>query len=172
VIIVPADQIKNEPPSRILCTTVSDYLQAHTASTLGSDAGLDVRGATYIKIAIEPTIIPTTLEAAVGVEDAVIKALQRYIHPLTGGPDEDGWVFGATICRTELFALLEGIQDVDHVQDIVLRVEDEVKAGDVVMGPEQLPFSGEHKVNIQSPGASPNRAARPLDSTCSDIAVG
>jgi hypothetical protein len=102
----------------------------------------------------------------------VIKALQRYIHPLTGGPDEDGWVFGATICRTELFALLEGIQDVDHVQDIVLRVEDEVKAGDVVMGPEQLPFSGEHKVSIQSPDASPNRAARPLDSTCADSAVG
>ena len=172
VIIVPVHQIKNEPPSRILCTTVADYLKAHTANTLGSDTGLDVRGAKYIQIAIEPTIIPTTLEAAVGVEDAVIKTLQRYIHPLTGGPDEDGWVFGATICRTELFALLESIQDVDHVQDIVIRVEDEVKAGDVVMGPEQLPFSGEHKVNIQSPGASSKRAASPLDSTCADSAVG
>jgi predicted phage baseplate assembly protein len=172
VIIVPANQRTNEPPGRILRNIVSDYLQARTANTLGTDARLHVRGATYIEITVEPTIIPTTLEAAVGVEDAVIKTLQRYIHPLTGGPCGDGWAFGATVCRTELFALLEGIEDVDHVQDIVMRVTGEVQAGDVVMGPEQLPFSGEHQVNIQSLGASPNRAVKPLDSTCSDVAMG
>lgn len=159
VIIVPDSQRRGEPPSRVLIDIVLNDLKARTAYAISASNHIHVRGAGYIEIAVEPTIVPTTLEAAARAEDAVIAALQHYIHPLTGGPCKDGWAFGGTVCRTELFALLEGIAEVDHVPDIVIRVKGEVQGDDVVMGPDQLPFSGEHKVNIQLPGAQPERGA-------------
>ena len=171
VLIVPGNQTTDEAPSRVLVNTVTNDLKARMSSTICASERLHVKGADYIGIAVEATIVPISLEATAKVEDAVITALNRYIHPLTGGPDGDGWAFGDTVCRTELFALLEGIEDVDHVPDIVIRVNDTVQAGDVVMAPTQLPFSGEHKVNIQPPGTPPNRAERQLDSTCQEVPV-
>ena len=169
VLIVPTNQTASESPTRILINTVTHYLKMRMSSTISANEGLHVRGADYIGIAVEPTIVPTTLEATAQVEDAVISALKRYIHPLTGGPDGDGWAFGDTLCRTELFALLEGIEGVDHVPDIVIRINDSIQAGDIVMAPDQLPFSQEHKVNIQPPGASVSRVEPQLDSTCQEV---
>jgi predicted phage baseplate assembly protein len=169
VIIVPDTQTQGEPPSRVLLDLVLNDLKARTAYAMSANDRIHVRGAGYIDIAVEPTIVPTTLEAAAEVEEAVIAALKYYMHPLTGGPCQDGWAFGGTVCRTELFALLEGIADVDHVIDMVIRVKGEVQADDVVMRPDQLPFSGAHKVNIQLPGAQPKPGVSSRHSTCLDV---
>jgi hypothetical protein len=50
----------------------------------------------------------------------VVETLRRFLHPLTGGPDGDGWAFGRNIYVSELYELLEGIAGVDYVPDIVL----------------------------------------------------
>lgn len=54
------------------------------------------------------------------VRDAVVAACASFLHPLSGGPDGNGWPFGRPIYLSELYALLESVLGVDYVPDITL----------------------------------------------------
>jgi hypothetical protein len=51
---------------------------------------------------------------------AVAAALERFLDPLLGGTDGDGWPFGRDVYCSELYALLERLPEVDYVPDIQL----------------------------------------------------
>lgn len=48
-------------------------------------------------------------------------AIERFLDRLQGGPAGDGWPFGRAVYRSELFQLLEGIPEVDHVESLAIR---------------------------------------------------
>jgi predicted phage baseplate assembly protein len=149
VVIVPDTQKADEEPRRLLRDVVADSLKKKAANTVVAPDHIHVNGARYVKLTVKSTIVPASLDEAAQVEQEVLDILQRYIHPLTGGPDESGWEFGRGICRSEIFALLERVQGVDHVADLTLSVDDKEQQNDITIGPDQLVFSGEHKVNFK-----------------------
>ena len=148
VIIVPDTQQADENPTRLLLNIVEDYLRQHSANLVSAADQIHVIGADYVEIAMEPTITPTSLQVAARVEEGVLSALKRFIHPLTGGPLGEGWEFGQTLARSHLFALLESVEGVDYVKALSVRVNGEIREGDVDIDEHTLPFSGEHKVKI------------------------
>lgn len=83
-------------------------------------------------------------------------ALYRYFHPLSGGPDGDGWPFGRPVHVGEVHAVLQRIDGVDFVADALLRPADPVSGdlGDAVerieLDRHALVFSSEHHVRIGS----------------------
>ena len=166
VVIVPDTQKADERPTRLLRDVVADSLKKKAANTVVAADYIHVTGASYVKLTVKPTIVPVSLNAAAQVEQDVLSALQRYIHPLTGGPSGSGWEFGKGICRSEIFGLLEGIKDVDHVADLTLSVADKEQDGDVTILPNQLVFSGEHKINFTLEDQPLNGARKTLFSEC------
>ncbi|VVB91606.1 Uncharacterised protein [uncultured archaeon] len=52
------------------------------------------------------------------VIDNVEKSIRKYFDPLEGGKDGNGWHLGRDIYRSEIYQLIESIQDVDHVEKI------------------------------------------------------
>ena len=58
---------------------------------------------------------PTTL-----VRQRAIDVLYRYINPLTGGVDGDGWPFDTDLNAAPLAQMLESIEGVDRVEEVLL----------------------------------------------------
>jgi predicted phage baseplate assembly protein len=58
---------------------------------------------------------PSTL-----VRQRAVDALARYLNPLTGGSDNEGWPFDADLNTATLSQLLESIEGVDRVDEVLL----------------------------------------------------
>jgi len=61
---------------------------------------------------------------------AVEDKLKGFFSPLTGGDSEDGWEFGRAISRSEIFSLIEQINDVDRVKLLAITKSGTAYAGD------------------------------------------
>ncbi len=168
VLVVPDSQQADEEPARLLIKIVEDYLLEHSANLVSAANRIHVAGARYVKIVVEPTLVPVNLEAAARVESEALTRLERFIHPITGGPDQSGWEFGKKICRAEIFALLEGIADVDHVKDLKISANGVAQAGDVILDSFSLPFSGEHRININLNGQQAGSQQATQASECAE----
>jgi uncharacterized phage protein gp47/JayE len=151
VLIVP-DSKENKPlPTRQLIKQVTDTLKETSANVVATPDHIHVQGVNYVEVVVNTTIIPSDINAAATVEDAVRKALKQYINPLTGGPEKNGWEFGRMVCLSEIYALLESIPDVDFIESLVLYANGKAQPRDVFIDPFSLPFSGEHVVNLKLP---------------------
>jgi hypothetical protein len=77
----------------------------------------------------------------------VVEALDRFLHPLTGGAG-DGWPFGRAPHRSELFALIEATAGVDHVDSLTIEAEPPFAQLDVDTRRRCLIWSGAHRVSV------------------------
>lgn len=152
VLIVPDTKDDKPEPTRQLIKIVKEGLEKFGANTVAAPKHIHVRRPIYIEITVEVTVIPATIDAATTIESDLKDALKRYIHPLTGGPEKDGWEFGRTICFSEIFALAESTPEVDFIEDLVLLANGAKQKDDIKLDRYTLPFSGEHKINVKLPG--------------------
>lgn len=120
VIIVPNEPESPRPtPSLVLLSQVQTYLRERCPPT----ADLWVAGPEWIAVNVEATVVVTSVEDADPAGDAARSALQRYLHPLTGGSDGQGWSLGRWPHASDLSALLEAIRGVDHVGSLTVSFE-------------------------------------------------
>ena len=81
-------------------------------------------------------------------------ALNRHFHPLSGGPDRDGWPFGRPILVGEVYAVLQGVTGTELVEEVRLYAADPLTGtrGEQVTridpGPHALVFSYQHQVQV------------------------
>jgi hypothetical protein len=54
------------------------------------------------------------------VRQRAVDLLYRYINPLTGGVDGDGWPFDTDLNAAPIAQLLEAIEGVDRVEEVLL----------------------------------------------------
>ena len=91
---------------------------------------------------------PARLQAAAGRE------LYRYLHPLTGGPDGQGWPFGRPVHMGEIFSVLQQVHGTELVEDVRLFAADPItgERGQAVQRLEvadnALVFSYGHQVRV------------------------
>ena len=85
--------------------------------------------------------------SAVAARAAV--ALREFLHPLSGGPQGNGWPIGRSVYRSEILALLDAIETVEHVADLSLTADEDTPAqcGDIAICPKGLVTSGEHRIS-------------------------
>jgi hypothetical protein len=82
-------------------------------------------------------------------EDAE-RALNRYLHPLTGGEGRDGWPFGAALRYSKLMQQLFADPRVDSVAELQILVDGEAApvCTDVPIDVNALVYSGAHSVDV------------------------
>jgi hypothetical protein len=73
-----------------------------------------------VRVTVTATIVPDSLEAADALGARIRAALERFLHPLSGGPQGEGWAFGRKPHRSDLFALVEAVEGVDHVESLAV----------------------------------------------------
>ena len=82
-------------------------------------------------------------------------ALFRYLSPICGGPDGNGWPIGRDLHVSELYARLQRIRGVEYVEDVRVTTPDPDAPGtmrDVAprlsIASDAVLFSGQHNVEI------------------------
>ena len=99
IVIVPDGTKKKLLPSPELIRVVEDDLASRSLATLSNytPAHINVMGPGYVPVEVVAEVVPVTLTQANTVRKEVLTALDRFFHPLTGGPDRNGWAFGRDV---------------------------------------------------------------------------
>ncbi len=147
IIIVPRTSNPKPLPSQELMQRVQNYLESHAIGT----AKIWVVGPVYVEVSITTTIVPTSLERASAVEQAVNEALTEFLHPLTGGFDKLGWQFGRRPHPSDLYALLEAVPGVDHVYSLSVKPDDNPpeEINNILRTQRFLVYSGKHTIRFK-----------------------
>jgi hypothetical protein len=130
VIVVPNADTARPTPSLGLLSQVQAYLQERCPPT----ADLWVAGPEWIAVTVTATVVPTSFGEADAVGDRVRAALEAFLNPLTGGRAGQGWDFGRKPHGSDISALLEAVEGVDHVRTLTVDLEPET--GDVDLAPQ------------------------------------
>ena len=145
LIVIPRGREDRPTPSQGLMDLVKDYLMEKSACALSPDS-LRVVPPTYREVSISADVYPISIDLAVPLKRTIIDRLNSYLHPLTGGPDGSGWEFGRSIYRSDLYSMLEGIDGVDHVENLLINERDsDLGTDEDIM---EIPCSGRQNIKI------------------------
>ncbi len=148
VIIVPQSNDRKPLPSVELIQRVEDYLGAHAPV----NAAITVVGAEYIRVSVTVEVSLMALEGASAIEQLIDQTLTRFLHPLTGGFDGQGWPFGRKPHKSDFYALIESIPGVDHVNSLIVdpdRAAPSPPIQAILQTDRFLVYSGIHNVTLR-----------------------
>jgi hypothetical protein len=151
LVIMPHSHEPRPQPSFELRRQVQEFLTARmSASAVGQ---LSVVGPSYLEVGVVAVVAPERLESGGLVLGSVTDALQRFLHPLHGGPEGRGWPFGRDVYLSDVAALLESVAGVDYVKTLELTL-DNTPHGEVVPVPEdRIVVAGPLRVSLIGQGA-------------------
>jgi uncharacterized phage protein gp47/JayE len=156
VLIVPNSQQDKPVASVELKERVTDALTEHApAPVVRSDPPkLVVRGPSYVAVSIQTKVAASSVGSISAVEEAVNDAVTAFLHPLFGGETGDGWNFGTLPCLSDMYAVIEQVSGVDHVEELSMVFRGSTGKVTVTEGDDSpsvsidaLVQSGTHEIN-------------------------
>jgi uncharacterized phage protein gp47/JayE len=150
VIIVP-DSLDAKPfPSLELRRRVRRYLESHSANTLSIAKHIYIEGPSYLEVGVSVDVFVNSIDVASEVEREVRRKLNAFFHPLTGGPEGLGWDFGRDISASDIYALVEDVNGVDHVENLKFSYNGTTGEDTVEVERDYLvATTGNHTINLQ-----------------------
>ena len=160
LVLVP----RSESPRPVPSLGLLEAVRAAVLACCPAAAGLWVAGPEWMRVTVQAEIVPVSLAAAQDLQARVSAALQRYLHPLSGGGEGKGWPFGRLPYPSELYQLIGSIAGVDHVRHLALDTDlliESVAGVDHVrsltldhggmgaqVGKQSLIYSGPHTIHL------------------------
>jgi hypothetical protein len=153
LIVVPSGAGARPIPPPALIEDVRRYIEARCPPAVS----LRVSGPDWVRVTAQVTLVASSPEASDEIVAEARAALQRYLHPLTGGPEGRGWDFGAVPHTSDLYPMLGRLAGVDHIRRLTLAYEVESAPDTWVTFSESTPpdvlhrvliFSGSHAIDI------------------------
>lgn len=123
LIVVPQSGVGDAPwlaPRPALLEALAEFFDDRRLLT----TRLSVTGPNYVRVALGATLYLKNDARASEVASAATQALQRYFHPWEGGDDGAGWPFGHAIHGSAVYAMLENLRGIDHVDGVVIQPAD------------------------------------------------
>lgn len=151
VVIVPQSREPRPQPSLELRQQLHDYLTARTPGTL-DPLQVAVIGPTYLAVGVAALVVPRVRGEAGAVADRVRAALERFLHPLTGGPEARGWEFGRDVFLSDMAAILEAVPGVDYVRQLDLLLDGAPVGPRVDVPSDQIVVAGPLRIAMEGEG--------------------
>lgn len=162
ILVIVPDVAQRKPiPSEELVHRVEREMERRVPAAVvsGDRSNLTIRGPKYVEASVTATITTSGSRSATTVTDRAISELTDFAHPLTGGPEGDGWAIG-TLPEPSLFAAnLEKLDSVGHVRDLAVTYREGDRQLTVALGedspdvsPDILVYSGRHTVTVDVGG--------------------
>jgi predicted phage baseplate assembly protein len=79
---------------------------------------LDIRPPAYQWVAVKARLRAVPGAKPAEVEGEILKRLYRFLNPLTGGPDGNGWPFGRHLFLSDVYQCLQGIPSVQFIRGV------------------------------------------------------
>ena len=147
--VVPAD-VAPLPPDVV--EAITDELEPRRA--MGTV--VEVRPPDYVGVSVAALLDVSPGAGGPRVVHRALDALYRFLHPLHGGPEGDGWAFGVDVTASDLVRCLSAVDGVNRVADLALFRADPVQQRrldrarhTVAIGPRELPLSMKHSVVVR-----------------------
>jgi uncharacterized phage protein gp47/JayE len=146
VMIVPDSAGPKPVPSAGMMQAVCAYLNERRLLT----TEVYVAPPKYREVKIEADITPTPVADPALVQTKVEEALNDYLHPLTGGPDGQGWPLGGDVLYSEVFRVVLRVEGVQTVEDLRIHVDGDRygRCENAPVGGDYLVFPGEHEITV------------------------
>ncbi|MCZ7398929.1 MAG: putative baseplate assembly protein [Candidatus Methanoperedens sp.] len=128
MIIVPDERENPKPiPGRGLINEIQDYIFNRTSTYLTTcPSQINLVGPGYIKVGVEAKVHFISVADAKIIEGRIIENLKRFFHPLTGGPEKEGWDFGRNVYISQVYEVIESTDGVDYVDGLTLNASVQV----------------------------------------------
>jgi len=81
---------------------------------------LEITSPEYVPVAVRARIMIKAGSDPQQVAANVERNLYRYINPVHGGPDGKGWPFGRSLSLSEIYAVIQGADNVDFIEEVKL----------------------------------------------------
>lgn len=120
LVVIPATTEDKPFPSPSLLRHVRQYIEKRTLINLPVSRQIVVKGPEFVEARVAARIVPTWTDKADEAKLAVIDNLEAFLHPLTGGPQGEGWDLGRDVYLSEIYAVIEQTAGVDHVIEAAL----------------------------------------------------
>lgn len=155
LLLVPNAPRTKPVPSTGLKEQVRSAVGDRAPATLVAADRLVVRGPSYVEVSVTVDLVAAGPGSVATLEESVGGGLAAFLHPLTGGEDGAGWAFGELPAMSDLYALVEGVDGVDHVTELSVRFETNEGTATVREGAQPpsvsadaLIYSGSHDVTV------------------------
>lgn len=146
VVIVPVGEEPAPTPTPELRRQVHDLIAARMPATIGD--GLTVAGPRYADVGVDVTVRPVAGGEAAALREDVLERVLAFLHPVTGGPADTGFAFGARLAASDLARALRALRGLDAVVELAF-VVDGTPAGEIVeLGADRLPAAGAVHVSL------------------------
>ncbi len=156
VVVVPRSGIGEGDHFQELKQEVEARLMSQAAANVAFQGNLQVMAPAMLEIGVYAKVSIRDMEDAVPVERACLAKLDRYLNPLTGGSDGNGWDIGQHVHPSMFYALLKSAGPVVHVSQLAIQVYKVENGERIEWHPdrlEQVPHGivtpGEHRIVIE-----------------------
>jgi len=144
-VVVLAGMPRSHPqPDRGLLDAIWRHLDARRV--IGTR--LRVVGPTYVEVRVRATVQAGDGADLDALGPAIEGELERFLHPLAGGPRGTGWPFGRDVYRSEVLELVAGVEGVEHVLALELGGAEPGGCDNVCVAPTALVRSGDHAIEV------------------------
>jgi hypothetical protein len=113
---------------------------------------MNVTGPTYFPVDVYAVIQPVDETQAGPVETAATQAVTNFLHPLYGGPSGEGWDFGRAVYLSDVAAVLESVEGMDHAESIQLLVNNQAQGESATIPPDQIVVAGVVRLKVKGAG--------------------
>jgi hypothetical protein len=98
--------------------------------------GVAVFSPVFVPVQIEARVFPKAGAAEADLARRVVDSLAGFLDPYIGGEAGDGWPFGRSLHRTELYQRIEAVPGVDYVAE--LQIDGSAMLEALAIGPQDL----------------------------------
>jgi hypothetical protein len=146
LIVVPFSSESQPQPSAETKRRVRDFLAQRVPATLAPR--IRVTGPSYVPIGVRAELRPQVADAAAAVESIVRSNLNQFLHPLTGGPNGQGWQFGQAIRLSQIARVIEQTSGVDCAVQLLLISNGHLFDELVPLAPDTIAAAGDHELRL------------------------
>jgi hypothetical protein len=146
MLIVPRSTDARPVASFELRDRVRRFLSARAPASVATQ--IAVIPAAYYPVGVTIAVSPLDQSSAGIVAQSVTTALATFLHPLTGGPDGNGWPFGRDIFLSDVAALVESVPGVDFATSISLLVNGTPAGERVAVPSDRIVVAGVIRVSL------------------------
>jgi len=148
VIIMPQSQDPHPQPSFELRRRVREFLSARAPASIADR--IVVGSPDYLPIGVDVVVAPLNPQDAGPVEQRMRQALADFLHPLTGGPEGEGWPFGRDVYVSDVAAALERVPGIDYVSELNLLLDGTPQGERVSVPPHRIVVAGPLRVRVHA----------------------
>ena len=151
VLIIPRSQDPKPQPSFGLRQQVQAFIDQLAPAELAGDERVFVVGPEYLEIDVTAVIAPVSASQAGAAEQTARDALAAFLHPLTGGPNGEGWDLGRSVFLSDVAAALGKVAAIDHVEDLTLLLNGQAQGTNVTVSSSRIAVAGAIHIQLAAP---------------------